>query len=305
MTDRKIIIDTDPGVDDAFALFLGHCYLQDEIIALTTTAGNVGIKQTTKNTLGLKKMMNANYKVYQGADKPLAIPFLDASDVHGISGMGEYSFNECDEITSSEYAWDAMYRLAKAHKKIDVIALGPLTNIAIALIKYPDFDQYINHVYSMGGSIGYGNTFPYSEFNYWCDPLAAKVVFNSPLSIKMIGLNATRQTMMNQQELDNIQGKSHQFVEFIHLQKQFYSQRLMEKNLSGFHLPDAVAVAAVIDPSMIKFIPAHVSIIAQPGLLQGYSIVNKKVGASQSTHEVAMHVDKNKYLQLMASINQL
>lgn len=305
MNRNKIVIDTDPGVDDAFAIFLAHTYLSDEIIALTTTAGNVGIKQTTKNTLGLKKMLNAKFEVYQGADRPLDIPFVDASDVHGTSGMGEYTFKEYDTITANEYAWDALYRLAKSHKKIDIIALGPLSNIAIALMKYPDFDQYINHVYSMGGSVGYGNTSPYSEFNYWCDPLAAQVVFNSSLSIKMIGLNATRQTMMSQEELNMISGKSSHFREFIALQKVFYSQRLIEKNLTGFHLPDAVAVAAMIDPSMITYENANVSIVVSAGQLQGYSIVDKQLLVHDKKHEVAMVVDKDKYIQLMMRINQL
>lgn len=150
---RKIVIDTDPGVDDAFAILLAcRWFEKDSILALTTTAGNVGVESTTHNALGLKSLLHASFEVYQGARKPLQVPLEDASHIHGKRGMGEYVFCETAALTSSEKAWDALYRIAKREGSITLIALGPLTNIAIALEEHPDLPRYIDALYTMGGS---------------------------------------------------------------------------------------------------------------------------------------------------------
>ena len=158
MNKRKIVIDTDPGVDDAFAILLAHRWFdKDQILALTTTAGNVGIEATTHNALGLKSLLHASCEVYRGASGPLEVPLEDASHIHGRGGMGEFEFSETAALTSNEKAWDALYRIAQREGKITLIALGPLTNLAIALEKYPDLPRYIETVYSMGGSTEGGN----------------------------------------------------------------------------------------------------------------------------------------------------
>lgn len=308
MNKTKVVIDTDPGVDDAFAIFLAHASEKIDIAALTTTAGNVGIEVTTRNALGIRRLLGAEFPVYQGASEPLAIAFMDASDIHGSGGLGNYTFKAVEGLTEREYAWDAIYRLAKENGRITVIALGPLTNLAIALIRYPDLHHYVDKVVSMGGSVGYGNTAPYSEFNYWCDPLAARIVFESDLKIEMIGLNATRQTTLNDEDLAMLKSESVEIDDFVQIQKVYYLRRLMSKGLTtGFHLPDVVAVAAVINNDIVKFEEVPVKVISDTGITQGWTIADfrRRGDMGNPMISVAMKADKDLFLNEFLLINKL
>lgn len=307
MNRHPIIIDTDPGVDDAFAIMMALCEPNIDIRAYTTTCGNVGLKTTTRNMLGLKHLLNLDTAVYAGAEQPLAIPFKDASDVHGDSGLGYYQFSEVSKLSADEYAWDAIYRIAKECNAIDIVALGPLTNIAIALLRYPDLPKYIRRVISMGGTIGYGNTAPYSEFNYWCDPLAAKLVLESELNVVMVGLNATRQTLLSVEDMERLKPKNPKIAEFTQAQNAFYWERLLAKGLKGFHLPDAVAVAYLLDPEVLHVEEKPVKVITDSGIKQGWTVVDlrRHVDTKLKTISVALSADKERYLKLLLRINHL
>lgn len=304
----SVIIDTDPGVDDAFAIFLAHASENIDIKALTTTAGNVGIGITTRNTLAIRELLGAEYPVYQGASEPLAIPLMDASDIHGSDGLGHYKIHDVNGACEPGYAWDAIYNTAREHGHMTIIALGPLTNLAISLLRYPDLPKYINKVVSMGGSVGFGNTAPYSEFNYWCDPLAARIVFESELKLEMVGLNATRQTSLNEEELSLLKLKSKKLDDFVQIQKKYYLERLMSKGLTtGFHLPDAVAVAAVVNHKILQCQEVPVKVITDTGMTQGWTVADlrRKRNNDSPMISVAMRADKELFLKELLSINKL
>ena len=304
----KVVIDTDPGVDDAFAIFLAHASEKIDIKAVTTTAGNVGIGITTRNALAIRELLGAKFPVFQGASEPLVIPFMDASEIHGSDGLGHYKIKGVESHCENGYAWDALYNIARENGKITVIALGPLTNLAIALLRYPDLSRYIEKVVSMGGSVGYGNTAPYSEFNYWCDPLAARIVFESDLKIHMIGLNATRQTSLNDEELDLLKSESSEIDEFVQIQKKYYLQRLISSGLTtGFHLPDVVAVAAVINQDLIEYQEAPVKVITDTGMTQGWTVADFRRRKDQGNPmiSVAMKANKELFKNELLTINKL
>jgi len=168
MIKNPVLIDTDPGIDDTFAIMLAKASVELDIKALTVTAGNVGLNNTLNNALGLCDLLNIDAPVYEGAEKPLIVELRDATEFHGESGLGGYTFKNTKKKPEKEYAWDAIYNIVKESKgNLTIIALGPLTNIAIALMKYPDLPKYVKRVVIMGGNFGdYGNCMPYSEFNF-------------------------------------------------------------------------------------------------------------------------------------------
>ena len=157
----------------------------------------------------------------------------------------------------------------------------------------------------MGGSSEWGNTQPYSEFNFWCDPHGAEVVLQSSFNMQMIGLNATRQTFLTEKEVQSIQSKDSEVQGLLtHIQK-FYFERLKQKGLSTlFHIPDAVAVAAFIDPSIFEFEKHYVTCITEKGRTQGWSIVDSRNKLEKEPNiEVATKVDKEAFLTMMQKIN--
>ena len=132
MNRYPVLIDTDPGVDDVFAIMLAKAADNLNIVGLTVTAGNVGIDHTLKNTLGLCDLINLDCPVFKGAEKPMLIQLQDAADIHGNNGLGGYEYTKITKKPEKEYAWDAIYKLAVQYKgQLSIIALGPLTNIAI------------------------------------------------------------------------------------------------------------------------------------------------------------------------------
>ncbi len=303
MTDRRrIVIDTDPGVDDAFAILLAYRWFQkDQILALTTTAGNVGIEATTHNALGLKSLLHASFEVYRGASRPLKVPLEDASHIHGRHGMGEFEFGETAALTGRESAWDALYRIAKREGKITLIALGPLTNLAIALEEYPDLPEYIEAVYSMGGSTDRGNRTPYAEFNYYCDPHAARRVYESGLHICMIGLNVTEPAYADEATMDALHPKDPGVRALTDSLKEHYRGTLGSAQ-KGYHLPDAVAVAACIDPDLCSYREVPILIETQDEKTRGMSRMDEQGSCAV---QVAVDVDVIRFRKILLALNEL
>lgn len=301
---RKIVIDTDPGVDDAFAILLASRWFEKEnILALTTTAGNVGLETTTHNALGLKRLLHASFEVYQGARKPLQVPLEDASHIHGRLGMGEYEFLETSALTSSEKAWDALYRIAKSEGGITLIALGPLTNIAIALEQHPDLPRYIDALYTMGGSTQGGNRTPYAEFNYYCDPHAAHRVYESGMNIFMIGLNVTELAYADEATMAALSPLDADVKGLIDSLKDHYSGTLAGmSSRKGSHLPDAVAVAACIDPDLCSYREVPILIETLDQNRRGMSRMDE---TGRCPVQVALEVDVTRFREMLLSINEL
>ena len=192
-----IIIDTDPGIDDAAAISLALCHSKFDVKMISTVNGNVGIEKTTANALKLKQFFNSNVQVHRGASKPLLNQIVDAAPVHGESGMDGYQFPPVSESDlTSVHAVEALKNLLiNSEEPITIVAIGPLTNIAILLSSYPEVQNHIKEVIIMGGSTGRGNVTPLAEFNIYCDPEAAQVVFNSGLPLTMVGLDLASKAM--------------------------------------------------------------------------------------------------------------
>ncbi len=203
-----VIIDTDPGIDDTFAIMMTAANKKYEIKAMTTTHGNVGLEGTTRNALDLSEFLGINCPVAKGADKPLIVPLKDASEVHGKNGMGGYELPRAKQEPVKEAAWDLIYKIAKEENgKLNLLVLGPMTNIAIAVLKYPDLKKYINRIYMMGGSRSFGNHSQYAEFNIWGDPHACSIVLDSGIKITMCDLVFGKEHYVTSSEIETAYAK--------------------------------------------------------------------------------------------------
>lgn len=176
-----LLIDTDPGVDDALALLMAFDAPRHEVVALTIAAGNVGLKHTVANALKLCEVAEVEVPVFAGCDAPLLHPAPDASYVHGRDGFGDIGYSPATRSAEAEHAAQAIIRLSHAHAgRLVVCMLGPLTNLAVALKLDPTLPQRIGRIVVMGGAVtGQGNTTPTAEFNIGFDPEAAWVVFEA------------------------------------------------------------------------------------------------------------------------------
>ena len=201
---QKIILDCDPGMDDALAIIAGLADKNINILGITTVAGNVELTHTTQNTLNLLKYLDHDIDVYSGIDKPLLRDLNTATEFHGETGMGDIELPSSVKKISNEYAEFYLKYAKEFPQEIELVAVGPLTNIASALIKYPKLKDLLKGITIMGGSLCGGNITPHAEFNIYVDPEAANIVFNSGLEIKMIGLDATMKGYFAVNELEEI-----------------------------------------------------------------------------------------------------
>ncbi len=205
MSKIPVIIDCDPGVDDALALMLAHQINTLDVRAITTVSGNVPADITFRNGRNLVSFIGWEVPVYPGAQKPLMRQVHTASEVHGADGMGGIVLPESNAPKETEAAWDVIYRIAKECKgELQLIAVGPMTNIAIALAKYSDLPQLIRRIVIMGGAAIGGNVTPAAEFNIYVDPEAADMMFASGIPIHMCGLDVTMKAYMTKPELEEM-----------------------------------------------------------------------------------------------------
>ena len=204
---RPIIIDCDPGLDDAVALMLACARPNKlELKLITTVCGNHQVAQLTKNALRLLYLLGCSHiPVAQGQSKPLKTDLVTAECVHGEDGLGGV---QIPESPVSAIADDAVTAIAKAvencHDGMTIVATGPLTNIALFIQRYPDLISKITQIVSMGGAVFGGNITPVAEFNYYCDPESAAAVFNSGIPMVMLGLDVTVRAKFYQRHIDSL-----------------------------------------------------------------------------------------------------
>lgn len=190
-----VIIDTDPGSDDIFAIFLANSSPRLDIRGLSIVAGNMKAELTFENGLAINEFAGINTKVAFGAKGPLCIEQRVGSFLHGDRGLGRFDIPKAAGRALEQPSWDFIYEEAlKAGGELLIIALGPLTNLAAAILKFPGITGLIKEIVMMGGSADYGNRSAYAEFNIWADPHSAGIVFDSGIPIRMLGLNVTNRS---------------------------------------------------------------------------------------------------------------
>ncbi len=196
----KIILDCDPGVDDAIAIITACRWT--EIIGITSVSGNVSVEHTTSNALKMKELLNIEAPIHIGASRPIASEPFHASHVHGQTGLGNTDLPEPDGTADSDDAVAFILEKTREEEGIHLIPIGPLTNIALAIKADPSLVNRVASITLMGGGAGIGNVTSAAEFNVFADPEAADLVFRSGAPLSMLGLNLTHQVLMGSVHAD-------------------------------------------------------------------------------------------------------
>lgn len=267
---NKIIFDVDTGIDDAMAMAYAVKASELEVLAFTTCFGNVPVEDATRNTLTVLEKLGKQIPVYQGAAETFARGEKThwARHVHGEDGLGN---KRSDDILNfqaeSQYAPDFIIEQVKKHPhEITIIAVGPLTNIALAIQKDPEIVSLVKEVVIMGGAVRVpGNTTPFAEANIHADPEAAEFVFASGIEVVLVGLDVTMQTLLPISKLQEWRETGKESAAFLADITEFYIDfyESTYPGIGGCALHDPLAVGVVIDPSFVKMESIEVGVITE------------------------------------------
>src|SRR4051794_12794121 len=296
-----VIIDCDPGHDDAMALLLALASPELELSAVTTVAGNQTLEKVTANAIRILDVVGSTLPVAAGADRPLIHPANTASDVHGETGLDGPDLPPPSRAPEPVHAVEliAQHLRERPHTLIPV---GPLTNIALLLALYPDLKDRIERIVLMGGAIGIGNVTPSAEFNLWVDPEAAHRVFTSGVDVTMVGLDVTHRAMLSAAKADALRehGRAGAVVADLHAFYRRFHLEVYGHDDTPVH--DALAVASVIRPELLttEHRNTEIDISAPPGPCRGRTVVDRlnRLGREPTAH-VAVGVDAGGFIDLL------
>lgn len=301
MAKPRIILDCDPGHDDAIALLLAaqHC----EVLGVTAVSGNVPLELTTHNALITAQILGLDVPVHAGAKRPLVATARHAEFIHGETGLGGPELPELKGEVSSRNAVQFIIDTVRAEESLWLVATGPLTNVALALRSAPDLAERLAGISLMGGSASFGNVTPVAEFNILADPEAAEVVLGCGAPIIMCGLNVTHQFMISEENIAEIRSIGSAAATFTADMLNFYAHAYAEKFYGRVEGPlhDPCAVLAVSHPELLELEPRHVGVETRGQRTLGMTVVDernvKEMGASNV--QVAYTIDREKALAVL------
>ena len=292
---RKVIIDTDPGIDDAVALCMALFDPRLEVVAVTAVAGNVSAEQATRNVQAIIEQLDPpRWPRIGAASEPDQGRPVDAEYIHGRDGLGNADFEVAElhhQRPSEKVICD---QIRNAPDSVTIVALGPLTNIARALGRDPDLVSAIGRILIMGGAVATsGNVTATAEFNVYCDPFAARSVFRSATTKTLIPLDVTNRLVMTYDQFDQLPGEDSKAGRFLRriLPFAFRSHRL-ELGQEGIHLHDAVALTAALHPELFKMEEMAADVETQGELTTGATVFDRRqIPQWRPNMEVAVDVD--------------
>lgn len=306
---RLLVIDCDPGQDDMAAIALACAHPSLQILAITTVSGNAPVEQTTRNALDITAALQQAIPVHRGAAAPLLHRYAYPEEFHGPTGLGTTgaAFPTSPSAVQPTPAAQRLIELIDAHPhRLTIVAIAPMTNLAVALTMRPDLAQKIEEIVFMGGSTGRGNVTAAAEFNIWADPEAAAVVLRSGARLTMFGLNVTELAMFASTRLERVRlagGSANPLTDAM----QFYFDthfRFVGARAVGAPIHDVCPVAYLLDPGCFEFEALPVEVVTQPGPAYGMTLVDQRERQptfdtrARNVH-VAMRVDQAKLADLV------
>jgi purine nucleosidase len=299
---KKYIIDTDTASDDAVALIMALKEPSIRVEAITVVAGNLPIELALKNALISVETANTYFPpVYQGMAKPLLKELYTSEFVHGADGMGNMDLPDPKIIPEKEHAVDALIRIVEENSdQLELITLGPLTNIAMACLKAPDTMRKLKGITIMGGAgLGPGNITPVAEFNIYVDAEAANVVFNSKIPIFLVGWDVSMETtFINVRDIEALLKSGSRIAEFcIRCNRSLQEFNLQRMNKHGFDLPDPVTMAAALYPDTVcETFDAYAYVEYKSESAYGQVIIDyMNILGKQTNIKVCKSLDGNKF----------
>lgn len=294
MAARKVILDVDPGIDDAVALCLALFDPRLEVVAVTATAGNVSSQQATRNIQTIVEQLDPPRWPRLGAASPESTSAVDARHIHGSDGLGNANFPVAELHNMHPAEKVLVDEIRSSPGDITIIALGPLTNIARAMQRDPEFASQLGGLVIMGGAVsGPGNVTPAAEFNIHCDPLSARLVFRAPISTTLVPLDITSQWVMTFDQLDQLPDESSKAGMFLRKILPFaFRAHRQELALEGIHLHDAVAVVAATNPELFEMTEMAGDVETEGELTAGATIFDRRqIRRWRTNMDVATAID--------------
>ena len=297
-----VILDCDPGHDDAIALLLALASPELELLGVTTVAGNQTLEKTTANALRVLELVGrGDVPVAAGADRPLARELFIAAYVHGESGLDGPALPEPQSAPVDQHAVDFLAeRILACDRPVTLVPVGPLTNVALLLARHPEAVENVERIVIMGGAVAEGNVTPAAEFNIYVDPEAAWRVFRSGVSVTMIGLDVTHKALMMPSHVQRLRasGDVGRFVAELHDFFVQYHRRTY--GTEGAPIHDAVAVAQVLRPGIVETLHRHVDVDCESRLCRGRTVVDlwRRTGEEPNA-EVGVDIDAAAFLELL------
>lgn len=273
-----VIIDCDPGIDDAVALLLALASPELEVRAVTTVAGNVGLSLTTANALRVLDLGGrGDLPLAAGAERPLVhLPAMDSAETHGETGLDGAGLPAPTRAPQAEHAVDLIARLALADPgAVTLVAVGPLTNVALLAALHPEAYRALRRIVVMGGAASGGNMSPYAEFNVWFDPEAAQRVVASGQDITLVGLDVTRQAILTSTDLDDLAGLPVLGVPLVGMLRHYMRKHVDWYGEEIVYQHDSLALAYVIDPAILTVRHCHVEVDTGMGPARGATLVDR------------------------------
>ena len=303
---KRILIDSDPGVDDALAILLAMKSPELHVEAITTVSGNVHVEQATENLLRILALLELSTypSIAKGESQPLLKPLVKAEHVHGDDGLGniskllqpdgspKYSSAKCE--ISELSGVDLILKMAELYPdELTIVALGPLTNISLAIRKEPDIMQTLKSIVLMGGAFSeYGNVTTTAEFNIYVDPHAAHEVFCSGIPISVAPLDVTQQVALTGERLfKETEGRQDKISSFLRQSTQacmeFYRQHV---GFYGLHIHDALPIGLLTHPQLFQSVDAYVQVETEGNLTSGMTIADLRGSELDEANNASVYI---------------
>jgi inosine-uridine nucleoside N-ribohydrolase len=302
---RRILLDCDPGHDDAIAILLAARAPDVELVAITTVAGNQTLDKTSRNALKVCSLAGIrDVPIAAGMDRPLVRDLQVAANIHGASGLDGPSIPEPDLTLAPIHAVDLLIeRLEASDGDLTIVATGPLTNVATAMRRAPEIVPKIRQIVLMGGAIGLGNVTPAAEFNIYVDPEAAHVVFTCGRPVTMVGLDVTHQVLATPEVRARIRALGTPVAGLVDGLLDFFADRY--RDVFGFDAPplhDPCAVAHVVDPTLLRTKPMRVDVELRGEWTAGRTVCDVHgVTGRPANADVGLEIDVPRFWDLLVA----
>jgi purine nucleosidase/pyrimidine-specific ribonucleoside hydrolase len=296
----KVILDCDPGHDDAFAILLAAASQEIELLGVTTVMGNSYLQNTSKNARAILDFFDIEKPVFAGCPKPLVRNTIIANHIHGSTGFDGAKLPSPKLNIEKIHAIDYIAQCAEKYNNLTLVSTGPLTNIALFILKYPFLCDKISSIVLMGGGIAHGNITPTAEFNIYADPEAAKIVFNSGINIVMASLDVTHQVVVSSKEINTMRRLSDKFNlladVFLYLQNTCKDEIA---STGGIALHDPCPIMYLIHPEIFEINEYKVDIEIKGELTYGQTVVDLfKVTNNKPNAKVMTKVNSEHFFEI-------
>ena len=302
---RRFLIDTDTASDDAVAILMALLTPDVQVEAITIVAGNVAVEQGARNALYTVELCGLEVPVYKGLARPLLRPHVDARFFHGTDGLGDLNLPAPRQQPQAQHAVPAIVDAIRAAPgEITLVTLGPLSNIAAALLQAPDIAQQVKEAYVMGGAANVvGNITPAAEYNIWCDPEAAKIVFHSGMPITMIGWElALGPALLSEADVQRMRALRTPYADFaLDTNRQALQACCQWLGLAGMTLCDPVAMAVALDRRVCTQAERkYVDVETTSELTRGETVVDRfGVLRQEPNLEVCLAIDAARFKEML------